>query len=114
VSARESQYDENVVRVFAFIAAGILLNFGLFFVLSIFTPLVVGLVSGFFFFRYRVGVFVGTLSAATAYSIIFIVTATTIIDAFAIASAVAIMMGLGAFGGILGVLAHLRTSNLAN
>ncbi|MFW9960449.1 MAG: hypothetical protein ACFFDV_05490 [Candidatus Thorarchaeota archaeon] len=110
MSVRESQYDENIVRVFAFVAAGILLNFGLFFILSIFTPLVVGLVSGFFFFRYRVGSFVGTLSAAIAYSIVFVVTATVTFDAYAIALAVAIMMILGAFGGILGVLVHLRTS----
>jgi len=114
VSARDSQYDENIVRVFAFVAAGILLNFGLFFVLSILTPLVVGLVSGFFFFRYRVGAFVGTLSAATAYSIIFIVTATTAFDFLTISSAVAIMIVLGAIGGILGVLARHRTSNWAD
>ncbi len=110
VSARDSQYNENIVRVFALVAAGILLNFGLFFILSIITPLVVGLVSGFFFFRYRAGVIVGTLSAAIAYSIIFIVTATTTIDLLVISSAIAIMAGLGAFGGIVGVLVHLKTS----
>jgi len=109
VTVIDNQNNENIVRVIALISAGVLLNFGLFFILSILTPLVVGFVSGFFFFRYRVGVFVSALSAAVAYTIIFIVTATVTIDILAISSAILIMTGLGAFGGIVGVLVHLRT-----
>ncbi|MFW9956616.1 MAG: hypothetical protein ACFFCT_00980 [Candidatus Odinarchaeota archaeon] len=105
----DNQYNENIVRVIALISAGVLLNFGLFFILSILTPLVVGFVGGFFFFRYRAGVFVSALSTAVAYTIIFIVTATVAIDILAISSAIAIMTGLGAFGGIAGVFVHLRT-----
>jgi len=110
VTTKDNQSNENIVRVFALIAAGILLNFGLFFILSILTPLIVGLVSGFFFFRYREGVSVSALSAVVSYSIIFIVTATMTIDILAISSAVMIMAVLGVFGGILGVFLHMKTS----
>jgi hypothetical protein len=106
----ENQYNENIVRIFAFVAAGTLLNFGLFFILSIVTPIIVGVISSFFFYRYRVGVLVGTLSAAIAYSIIFIVTVSTTMDILAISLAVAIMSILGLFGGIIGVQLHRRNS----
>jgi hypothetical protein len=111
LSVAENQYNENVIRIMALIAAGTLLNFGLFFLFSIFTPVIVGLVSGFFFYRYRTGAFVGILSAAIAYFIIFIVTTSMTMDILAISLAVVIMSILGVIGGTLGVLLHLRTSS---
>jgi len=110
MTVSENQYNENVVRIFALIAAGVLLNFGLFFILSILTPIIVGFISGFFFYRYSEGALVGTLSAALSYTIIFIVTSSMTMDILSISSAVLIMSILGLFGGILGVLFHQRTS----
>jgi hypothetical protein len=110
VTKTDRQHNQNIVQIFGLLTAGVLLNFGLFFIFAIFTPLIVGLISGFFFYGYREGVFVGALSATVAYSIIFIVTGTITPDIFIISSAVAIMAILGAFGGTLGVLLHLKTS----
>jgi hypothetical protein len=106
-----TQYEENIVRVFALIAAGILLNLGMFFVLSVFAPLVIGLLSGFFFTRYQKGILTGFVSALIAYAIIFIATSFTTMDVFATIIAVLIMAFLGAMGGAIGVYLHSRTVN---
>lgn len=100
------QHDENPVRILAFIAVGILLNFGLFFILSVLAPVIAGIGSGYFINEYRIGALTGFLSATVAYSIIFVVTAATAMDVLVITSAVLIMGILGAAGGALGVLLH--------
>jgi hypothetical protein len=108
VTVPDTQYEENFVRVIALIAAGILLNLGLFFVLSVFTPLVIGLLSGFFFTRYQAGVLTGAVSALISYSIVFMVTSFMIMEISAIVIAVLIMTVLGAMGASLGVYIHSR------
>jgi hypothetical protein len=108
VRTKDNQDNEHIVEVFALTAAGILLNFGLFFMFAIFTPLIVGAASGFFCSRFRVGALVGALSAAVAYSIILIVTATAVIDFIALFLAVLLMTFLGVIGGVLGVFLHQR------
>ena len=100
------QYEESGVRILAFIAVGILLNFGLFFILSLLAPVTAGIVSGYFINEYRIGALCGFLSASVAYSIIFVVTAAMAMDILAIMSAVLIMGILDAAGGTLGVFLH--------
>ncbi len=100
------QHNENGILILAFIVAGILLNFGLFFVLSILAPVTAGIVSGYFINEYRIGALCGFLSASVAYSIIFVVTAALATDIPVIVSAVLIMGILDAAGGVLGVFLH--------
>ena len=106
MSVSDIQHNENAVRILAFIAVGILLNFGLFFILSILAPVTAGIVSGYFINEYKIGTLSGSLSAIVAYSIIFVVTAAMTMDILAITSAVLIMGVLGAAGGALGVFLH--------
>jgi len=106
VSVSEAQDDGNAVRILAFIAVGILLNFGLFFILSILAPVTAGIVSGYVINEYKTSALSGLLSATVAYSIIFVVTAVMTMDIPVIASAVLIMGILDAVGGALGVFLH--------
>jgi hypothetical protein len=108
MAVQDIRYEESIVRIFALVAAGVLLNFGLFFVLSIFAPLVIGLLGGFFFSRYRIGVPVGIISAVVSYSIIFSLAPSMITEIWAIIGAVSIMAFLGAIGAGLGVFLHSR------
>lgn len=98
--------DEKM-RTFAIIAAGILLNLGLFFILALFAPLVVGMVCGYILGHKRNGILAGFLSAVFAYSLIFIVTGfATDIPVFV--SALLIMSFLGAVGGYIGALVQKK------
>jgi hypothetical protein len=105
-----AQYEENIVRVFALTAAGILLNFGMFFVLSVFAPLLIGLLSGFFFTRYQKGILTGSVSALISYTIIFVATSVATMNVIAIVTAVLIMAVLGGIGGASGVYLHSKTA----
>ncbi|RDE14122.1 MAG: hypothetical protein C4K48_07330 [Candidatus Thorarchaeota archaeon] len=106
MSVSDAQNHGNAVGILAFIAVGILLNFGLFFILSILAPVTAGFVSGYLINEYRIAALSGFLSATVAYSIIFVVTAAMTTDILIIASAVLIMGVLGAAGGALGVILH--------
>jgi hypothetical protein len=90
------------MRAFAIIAAGILLNIGLFFILALFAPLVVGIVCGYILGHQKHGIISGILSSAFAYSLIFVVTEFGT-DLAAIITAVLIMCVIGGFGAWIGV-----------
>ena len=107
MSEPTNPFDNNAVRVFAIIAAGILLNLGLFFVLAIFAPLVVGIACGYILGHKRNGIISAILSAVVSYSLIFIVTGFTS-DIPAFGTAVLIMSVIGGVGGYIGALIQKR------
>ena len=99
----------DVLRVFAIFAAGILLNWGLFFVLTLFTPLVVGFVCGYILGHKRNAIIAGTLSAVFSYGLLFIATGFAS-DLIVFSEAVLIMAIIGGVGGFIGTLLHKRMS----
>lgn len=99
----------DVLRVFAIFAAGILLNWGLSFILTIFTPLVVGLVCGYILGHQRNGIITGTLSAVFSYGLLFVATGYAS-DLIVFSQAVLIMAIIGGIGGFIGTLLHKRMS----
>lgn len=106
-SGRIPRVNDEKMRTFAIAAAGILLNLGLFFVLALFAPLVVGMVCGYILGHKRNGILAGFLSAVLAYSLIFIVTGFAI-DIPVFISAVLIMSSIGGIGGYIGILIQKR------
>ena len=106
--------ENQLIGILALIAAGILLNLGLFFVLAILAPLVVGIVCGYLSSQWKDGVFISFVASTIAYSLIFAVTQllpgfTT--DLFAIVIAVLIMSTIGVIGGILGSIIKTRRTS---
>jgi len=89
------------MRTFAITAAGILLHLGLFFILVIGAPLVVGLVCGYILGNRRNGIIASVVSSIVAYALIFTVTGFAI-DIPAFISAILIMCGIGAVGALVG------------
>lgn len=104
-----NRLNDETMRAFAMVAAGILLNLGLFFVLALFAPLVVGLICGYIVGHQRNGVIVGILSAMFSYSLVFIATGFAT-DLVVFSSAVLIMCIIGGVGGFIGTLAYKKTS----
>ena len=101
MNERPTQANYNAVRTFAITAAGILLNLGLFFILVIGAPLVVGVVCGYILGNRKNGLIASVLSSIVAYALIFTVTGyATDIPAFA--TAILIMCVIGAVGAIIG------------
>ena len=96
-----SQINDETMRALALFAAGILLNIGLFFVLALFAPLVVGIACGYILGHKRNGILTGFLSAVFSYSLMFIVAAfgTNFLD---LVGAVLIMSFIGGAGGFIG------------
>ena len=89
----------------------VLLNIGLFFILSYFAPLVSGLVAGFFLGNYKKGALAGFIGIFLSFSSLLLVTeyltgfATDIPTLFF----AVVLMGLsGALGGLLGVVIRSR------
>lgn len=99
--------DYDAMRAFAITAAGILLNLGLFFLLAIFAPLLVGIICGYILGHKRNGILAGFLSAVFAYALIFAV-AGFAVDIPAFVAAVLIMSIIGAIGGFLGAVVQKR------
>jgi hypothetical protein len=107
------QFNNNSMRAFAIFAAGILLNLGLFFVLVLIAPLVVGIVCGYVLGSKRNGIITGTLSAVFSYSLIFIGTGfATDIPVFG--TAVLIMSLIGGAGGFIGALIQKMMIDLSS
>lgn len=104
-----NRYNDPVMRVFAIFTAGILLNGGLFFILAIFTPLVVGFICGYILGHQRNGIIAGTLSAMISYGLIFFYTGVAS-DLIVFSEAVLIMAILGGVGGFIGPLVYKRAS----
>jgi hypothetical protein len=101
--------NDEAMRAFAMIAAGILLNWGLFFVLAIFAPLVVGIACGYILHDRRYGILTGVVSAVFSYWLIFTVTGYGV-DLMVLGSALLIMGIIGGVGGLLGASIHKRIS----
>ena len=96
-----TRVNDTMMRTFAITAAGILLHLGLFFILVIGAPLIVGLVCGYILENRRNGIIASVVSAIVAYALIFTVTGyATDIPAFA--TAILIMCVIGAVGAIIG------------
>ncbi|MHA1613227.1 MAG: hypothetical protein ACTSYJ_00095 [Candidatus Thorarchaeota archaeon] len=102
-------FNDNGMRVFAILAAGILLNWGLFFILALLAPLVVGFICGYILGHQRNAIFAGTLSAAFSYALLFIATGSAS-DLLVFSEAVLIMAILGGVGGFIGTLLYKRMS----
>jgi len=109
-----SRLDIPAVRLVLMVLVVIMLNFGLFFILNIITPLAAGIVVGYLSVRIRDGVIVSFLGTILSYCIIFIISewflgfTTPAID---IIIAVLIMGLLGASGGLIGAFISSRTRN---
>lgn len=101
------QVIDEKMRTFGIIAAGILLNFGLFFLFALFAPLIVGIVCGYILGQKRNGILAGILSAVFSYSLMFSVSVVGY-DIFSLITAVLIMSFLGGIGGYMGALLRKR------
>lgn len=104
-----NRFNDDTIRVLAIIVAGILLNLGLFFILAIFAPLVVGLVCGYILDYKRNGIIAGFLSAVFSYSLIFAV-AGFATDIIVFSVSILIMAIIGAVGGFIGARIYKRMS----
>ena len=107
MSETTNPLDNNAVRIFAMIAAGILLNLGLFFVLIFLAPLIAGMVCGYILRHKRNGILSGFLSSVFSYSLIFAVTGSSV-GFLDLIGAVLIMSLIGALGGFIGVVLQKR------
>ena len=105
-----NRLNDEAMRAFAMIAAGILLNWGLFFVLAIFAPLVVGIACGYILHDRRYGILTGVVSAVFSYWLIFTVTGYGT-DLIVLSSALLIMGIIGGVGGLLGATIHSKSSS---
>jgi len=104
-----NQSSNEMLRVFAILAAGILLNWGLSFILTIFSPLVVGFICGYILGHKRNAIITGTLSAVLSYGVLFIATGFAS-DLIVFSEAVLIMAIIGGVGGFIGTLVYKRMS----
>jgi hypothetical protein len=112
MNAPPSRLDSLWVRISLFILTAVLLNIGLFFILTFFAPLVAGLVVGFFLERTKIGTLAGFLGAFFSYSGILFVTEYLTgfsTDFLTLVSAVILMGLIGALGGFLGALIRNRS-----
>ena len=107
--SKPSNQTYDVLRVFAILAAGILLNWGLSFILTIFTPLVVGFICGYILGHQRNAIITGTLSAVFSYGLLFYATGYAS-DLVVFSEAVLIMALIGGVGGFFGTLIYTRMS----
>lgn len=107
MSEARDQFNANAMRLFAITAAGILLNLGLFFILALFAPLVVGMMSGYILGHKRNGIISSILSNFFSYSLIFNVTGFAT-DLAVFISAVLIMCVIGVVGGYIGAILNKR------
>ncbi|TFG32282.1 hypothetical protein EU528_03860 [Candidatus Thorarchaeota archaeon] len=107
------KFNNDSMRAFAICAAGILLNLGLFFILVLIAPLLVGIVCGYILGSKRNGILTGFLSAVFSYSLIFVGTGfATDIPVFG--TAVLIMSLIGAAGGFIGALLQKMMIDLSS
>jgi len=109
LSETVNRFNDDAMRVFAIFAAGILLNWGLFFILTILTPLVAGLICGYILGDQRNSIIIGTLSAMFSYALLFIATGSAS-DLLVFSEAVLIMAIIGGVGGFIGTLLYKRIS----
>jgi len=109
LSETVSRFNDDAMRVFAMLAAGILLNWGLFFILTLITPLVVGIICGYILVHQRNAIIAGTLSAAFSYALLFIATGSAS-DLIVFSEAVLIMAIFGGVGGFIGSVLYKRMS----
>ena len=107
VSELQNQFDASRMRAFAIIAAGILLNLGLFFILFLFAPLLVGIVCGYILGHRRNGVLAGFSSSLFSYTLMFYATGLEG-GPVEFITAVLIMCIIGAVGGLFGHSLHKR------
>lgn len=105
--------DDVYIRAFAIMAAGVLLNIGLFFLLGVLTSLFVGLIVGYIIGERGIGPLASTLSSLLAYSIMFFVTSSSY-DMLSIIGAVLIMALIGGFGGHLGYYIRMKSVSSQN
>ena len=89
--------------------AGILLNWGLSFILTIFAPLVVGFICGYILGHQRNAIIAGTLSAVFSYGVLFYATGYAS-DLIVFSEAVLIMALIGGVGGFIGTRIYTRMS----
>jgi hypothetical protein len=106
----ENQFNPELVRVFAMMVAGILLNLGLFFVLALFAPLVVGIILGYILGHKWNGMITSFLGAVVAYLVIFVVTGFGT-DLAVLTTAVILMALIGGLGGFLGAIMYHRMNS---
>ncbi|MGY5860116.1 MAG: hypothetical protein RTU63_12160 [Candidatus Thorarchaeota archaeon] len=107
VSETTNQINDNAMRFFAIVAAGILLNLGLFFMVIFAAPFIVGIVSAYILGDRKNGIVAAFLSSLFAYSLMFIVTGfATDIPVFI--AAVLIMCSIAVVGGIVGAIIRSR------
>lgn len=103
VSQKTNQINDNAMRFFAIIAAGILLNLGLFFMVIFAAPFIVGIMSAYILGDRKNGIIAAFVSSFLAYSLMFIVTGfATDIPVFI--AAVLIMCSIAVVGGIVGAI----------
>jgi MFS family permease len=109
VSETTNQINDNVMRFFAIVAAGILLNLGLFFMVIFAAPFIVGIMSTYILGDRRNGIIAAFVSSLLAYSLMFIVTGfATDIPVFI--AAVLIMCSIAIVGGIVGAFIHKKAT----
>ncbi|MFW9794188.1 MAG: hypothetical protein ACFFEE_07800 [Candidatus Thorarchaeota archaeon] len=100
-----SMLDSQTVRIILMIFAAVLLNFGLFFILAFFAPLVAGLVVGYFLENSKIGTLAGFTGAIVSYTTILLITEYLTgfgTDPMTLVSAILLMALIGALGGLLG------------
>jgi len=108
VSETTNHNNDNAMRFFAIVAAGILLNLGLFFMVIFGAPLIVGIMSAYILGNRRNGIVSAFLSSLFAYSLMFIVTGfATDIPVFVVA--VLIMCSIAVVGGFIGAIIHKKS-----
>jgi len=108
VTETTTRIDDTSMRFFAIVAAGILLNLGLFFMVIFGAPLIVGIVSSYILGNRKNGMISAFLSSLIAYSLMFIVTGfATDIPVFI--AAVLIMCFIAVVGGFIGAIIHKKT-----
>ena len=102
------QSNDKIMRFIAIVAAGILLNLGLFFMVIFGAPLIVGIMSAYILADRKNGIIAAFLSSALAYSLMFIVTGFAT-DVPVFIAAVLIMCSIAIVGGFIGAIIHQRT-----
>ena len=108
VTETTTRIDDASMRFFAIVAAGILLNLGLFFIVIFGAPLIVGIMSSYILGSRKNGIVSAFLSSLIAYSLMFIVTGfATDIPVFV--AAVLIMCFIAVVGGIIGAAIGKRS-----
>jgi len=107
----KSLLNRPITRVTLDIVAAIFLNIGLFYILNILAPLVVGIIIGFATSKVKDGVVITFVGTCLSYCIIFIISewlqgfTSAPLD---VAIAVFIMGLMGALGGLIGAYTFTR------